>query len=102
MPLFLKIARHSPESCPMSNEKVRKITADMMSKMGELTKKHGIKTVGGWNSMSEHFLVMVYDAPNMEAILKLQREPEVMSWLGYNIVEIKPVTSLEESMKQVK
>jgi len=102
MPLFLKIARHSAESCPMHNEKVKKITADLMSKLGQLTKKYGIKVVGGWTSMPEHLLVMVYDAPSMEAMLKLTMEPEVIDWLGYNTSEIKPVMTLEESMKLLK
>lgn len=46
--LFLQISRHTPESCPMHNEKTKKLLADFMAKMGPLTKKHGIKLVGSW------------------------------------------------------
>jgi hypothetical protein len=102
MPLFLKIARHSAESCPMHNEKVKKATVDLMGKLGQLTKKHGIKVVGGWTSIPDHLVVAVYDAPSMEAMLKFSMEPEVMDWLGYHMSEIKPVMTLEESMKLLK
>jgi hypothetical protein len=66
----------------MHNEKVKKATVDLMTKMGPLTKKHGIKVVGSWASIPEHLVVAVYDAPNMEALLKFAMEPEVMSWSG--------------------
>jgi hypothetical protein len=38
----------------------------------------------------------------MEAMLKFSMEPEVMDWLGYHTSEIKPVMTLEESMKLLK
>ena len=102
MPLFLQTARHSTESCPMHNEKAKKANVDVMAKLEQLTKKHGIKVVGAWVSLPDHLLVMVYDAPNMEAMLKLQMEPEIMDWLGYNTTEFRPVITAEESMKLLK
>ncbi len=102
MTLFLKIARHSAESCPMHNEKTKKALADLMAKTGRLTKKHGIKLVGSWTSMPEHLIVNVYDAPNMEALLKLAMEPEAMNWSAYNITETRPVMNTEEVMKLLK
>ena len=41
----------------------------------------------------------VYDAPNLDALMKFAVEPEVMTWSGYHTTEIKPVMSTEESMK---
>ena len=37
----------------------------------------------------------------MEALTKLSMEPEVMDWLGYQTTEIKPVITIEESIKLV-
>jgi hypothetical protein len=54
--LFLHISKHSPESCLMHNEKTKKIIADLMAKMGQLAKKHGIKVVGGWAAVPGHLL----------------------------------------------
>ena len=100
--LFLQISKHAPESCPMHNEKVKKASVDLMAKMDQLTKKHGIKVIGGWHSPGEHFFAVVYDAPNMEALLKLSMEPEVMTWSSYHTSEMRPVMTLEESMKLLK
>jgi hypothetical protein len=97
--LFLQISKHAPESCPMHNEKVKKATADLMAKMDELTKKYGIKIVGGWNAPSDHSVVVVYDVPSFEALMKFSMEPEVMDWSGYHTTESKAVLTFEESMK---
>jgi uncharacterized protein with GYD domain len=74
--LFLQISRHSIESCPMHNEKVKKVYADSFPKMAQLMKKYGIKMVGGWAALWEHLYVAVCEAPNMEALTKLSMEPE--------------------------
>ncbi len=99
--LFLQTSKHAPESCPMHNEKVKKATADLMAKMDEFTKKYGIKIVGGWNSPSDHSIVVVYDAPSFENLLKFSMEPLVMDWSGYHMTETKAVLTMEEAMKQM-
>lgn len=100
--LFMQISKHAPESCPMHNEKAKKAFADLMAKLGPLTKKHGIKLVGSWTSMPEHLIVNVFDAPNMETLLKLTMEPISMNWLAYNTTETRPVMTTEEVMKILK
>lgn len=86
----------------MHNEKTKKVFQDFMSRMGPLTKKHGIKVVGSWASMPEHLTVTIYDAPNPEAMLQFAAEPEVMEWLSYQTTENRPVRTMEEAMKFVK
>ena len=73
-----------------------------MARTDQLTKKHGIKVIGGWNSMLDHLSVLVFDAPNMEALVKMSMEPEMMAWIGYNTSKLMPVISLEETMKMMK
>ena len=102
MPTFLLIHRHSPESCPMFNEKARKMTLQLVNKMEELLKKHGVKTVGFWQVPSEHLMFEVYEAPSLEAFQKLGREPEILAWYAYNTVEMKLAISTEEAMKRLK
>ena len=102
MPLFLQTARHAAESCPMHNEKVKKVYLDFMSKMGPLTKKHKIKVVGAWSLMPEHLIVIVYDVPNPEALSKFTMKPAVMKWLSYQTSESRPVKTVEEAMKILK
>jgi len=86
----------------MHNEKVKKATVDLMAKMDQLLKKHGIKVVGGWHSAPDHFTVVVYDAPSMEALLKFSMEPEVRAYSSYHMTETRPVMTIEESMKLLK
>jgi uncharacterized protein with GYD domain len=102
MPLFLQTSRHSIESCPMHNEKIKKAYSDFMSKVGQHANKYGVKVVGAWASMPEHLVVVVYDAPNQEALLKFSMEPEVMEWLSYQTTENRPVKTMEEVMKLLK
>jgi len=102
MPLFLQTARHAAESCPMHNEKAKKVYLDFTSKMGQITKKHGIKIVGSWVSMPEHLTVTVFDVPNPDAMLKYAMEPEVMEWLSYQTTENRPIRTLEDVMKLLK
>jgi hypothetical protein len=47
-------------------------------------------------------MVIVYDAPNMEALMKFGMEPEAMTWSGYNTTETRPVMTTEEVMKFLK
>jgi hypothetical protein len=100
--LFLVTSKHSPESCPMHNEKVRKVTIDLYKKSDKLMKKYKIKVVGSWTSIPDHTNIAVYDAPSMEAMLKCSMEPEMMAWLGYNVTETKPVMTLDDAMKSME
>jgi hypothetical protein len=102
MPIFLIISRHSPENCPMNNEKMKKITLELPAKLSGLEKKQGIKRVGVWTVIPEHLLVWVYEAPSSEALQKFSMEPEIAKWMAWNTSEIKLAMSLEESMKLLK
>lgn len=86
----------------MHNEKVRKISEDLMKKSDKIMKKYKIKMVGNWASMPDHTNYSVFDAPNFEAMMKASMEPEVMAWLGYNTSELKPIMTIEDSMKLEK
>lgn len=76
---------------------------EVMGKLAELTKKHGIKIVGSWTVMPEHLLVMVYEAPTFEAFQKFGMEPEIVKWLAYqDTTEFRMAMTMEESMKLLK
>jgi Domain of unknown function (DUF3303) len=98
--LFLQISTHPPESCPMHNAKAMKAYKDIMAKPDSYwMKKYRVKMIGGWVAIPEHTQVMVWDAPNMEALMKAGTEPEMMAWFGYNTSQIMPVMTIEESAK---
>ena len=102
MPTFLIISRHSPENCPLSNEKMKAMTLELPGKLGGLENKHGVKRVGAWTVVPEHLLVWVYEAPSSEALQKFSMEPELLKWMAFNTSEIKLAMSLEESIKLLK
>ena len=100
MSTFIILSRHSPENCPMFNEKVRKVALELMGKIEELAKKHGVKMIGGWNVHCEHLMVAVFEASS-EAFNKFGMEPEIAAWDAYNTTEWKIAVSLEEVTKML-
>ena len=86
----------------MFNEKARKITLQLVDKMEELLKKHGVKMVGLWQVPIEHLVFEVYEAPSYEAFQKLGREPVIQAWNAYNTSEMKSAISIEEAIKMLK
>jgi len=102
MPIFLVISRHSPENCPMFNEKARKVYIEYLSKLDGLMKKHGIKNLGGCGVPTEHLSVGMAEAPSLEAFQKLGMEPEILAMSAYETAEVKVAMGMEESMKMLK
>lgn len=102
MPIFLVISRHSPEDCPLFNEKARKVYLEYFSKLDGLMKKHGVKSLGSWNVLTEHLAVIVGEAPSLDAFQKLGMEPEVMALNAYSTYEVKVASSMEDAAKMLR
>jgi len=102
MPIFILIARHSPENCPMFNEKARKAVMKLMEKSDELMKKHGVKSLGSWAVYTEHLSFEVYEAPSLDAFGKLGMEPEILALSEFETYEIKLASSMEEAAKMLR
>ncbi len=102
MSQFLIVARHSPENCPIANERAKRVSIEAMDKLPELAKKDGVKVLNMWSDVPGHTMYQFFDAPSSEALQKLYMEPEVMRLGAFNTVEIKPILSAEDSMKLLK
>ena len=101
--LFLQISRHSPESCPMHNEKATESNCEPHGKnRNNLRGNTASKWLAVGIRYQDHLIVLVYEAPNLEALLKFSMVPEVMDWMCYHTTETMPVMTLEESMKLMK
>ena len=95
-------AKHSPENCPLNNEKAKKMYEEFMGNIDDLAKKYGVKILGSWTSMNEHLMVMVYEG-SYQALDKLTMEPAIIKMVAIqDTCEIKTVTTMEESMKVLK
>lgn len=96
---FVVLSRHAAESCPMNNGKIRQIAMDAMAALPELAKKYGIKVVGSWSVNPEHLFIQVFDAINLDSVMKFSMEPALVKWWSFNTTEIKAATTLEETIK---
>jgi uncharacterized protein with GYD domain len=101
MPTFLMISKHSPENCPVFNEKVKKTALAYMNKMDAWAKKYGIKVIGTASVFSEHLNIMIFEAPDLQAIQKVGMEPEAMAMSAYTHTEVKLALNTEETMKML-
>ncbi len=90
------ISRHSPENCPMFNEKARKLWLEYANKSEELLKKHGGKTLGAWVVPTEHLSYWVFEVPSLDAYQKLGMEPLILELSAFETYEIKLAYSMKE------
>jgi uncharacterized protein with GYD domain len=81
---------------------MNKIFGDFNAKLGALSKKYGIKVVGGWAITQEHVIVMVFEAPDHTAMMKFMGDRETSAWQSHQIIKTRPVVTLEEAMKLLK
>jgi muconolactone delta-isomerase len=102
MPIFILISKHSPENCPLFNQKARKVMMEAMNKSEGLMKKHRVKMLGTWAVPNEHTGYEVYEAPSLDAFEKLGMEPAIMAMGEFNTMEIKAATSYEEVAQMLK
>jgi len=103
MPTILVINKHSPATCAMLHESMRKLYLETMSQLPELAKKHCVKLVGGWSATSEHLMVAVWEAPTVEAYMNFSREPIMVRFLhSQDSSEMRIVQTFEDGMKILK
>jgi len=102
MPTFLLISRHTPENCPMNNEKKRKANLTYFNKMDAWSKKYKVKMVGAWSVPNEHLNFLVFEAPSLEAFQKHRMEPEAQAVTATETYEIKIVINKEEILKMLR
>ncbi len=102
MPIIVKISKHSPANCPLNNDAQKKLNQQVMNQLPVLAKKHNVKVIGSWSVMSEHLLVMVYEAPTFEAFQSFLMEPLIMKWIAaQDSTEYKLAMTSEDSMKML-
>ena len=102
MAIIIAVSKHTPEICPANNKDHAKAIKEFSAKIGELTKKHGVKIVGMWIAMAEHAIIQVFEAPNFDAIQELSMEPEVDNLLRYNTTKYKMAVNFQEAVATLK
>ena len=99
MPIFAVSMKHTPESCPMFNNDVRKRFKEQVSKREEVMKKHGIKVLSGYTSTLSHVAFFIVEAPSQQAVESWFMEA---GWAFWNTVEIlTQVQPVEDVVRKV-
>ncbi len=96
--LFGVFAIHSPELCPLNNEKSKKIFLKLKSNMDTEMKKYNInKIVEFYMSVLEHEWIIVIDAVHAHDIEKLCIDVGISSM---STVKIVPMNLYSDTIKK--
>ncbi|HMK32409.1 MAG TPA: hypothetical protein VK431_02165 [Nitrosopumilaceae archaeon] len=97
--LFGVFAVHSPESCPLNNQKSRKIFLEIQSKLKSNVKKLGItKIIGFYMSVLEHEWIIILDAKSAHDIEQLCIAVGISS---ISTVKIVPMNDFSVALKKI-
>ena len=99
MTLFVVISSHSPDQCPMSNEKARKAYSPDPGPMMALAKKLGVRLIVGPLVSAEHRTFAVLEAPKIEAVREFVVQTGLVQW---NVNEIIHVIPQDEALKEIE
>lgn len=97
--LYGVFAFHSPEYCPLNNEKSKKIFLDIQTKMDSNIDKFHIKVVGFYMSVLEHQWIIIFDAENAHEIEKLCIEVGIST---ISTVKIVPMNLFSDTLAKMK
>lgn len=98
MGVFILDMKHLPDMCPMFNEEVRKHFNEQSHKMGDIAAKLDIKILLNVGVTVEHNIIMVIEAPPVEAAENFIMEMEFMS---FNVVNLRHAQLSEDIMKKL-
>ncbi len=98
--LFGIFATHSPESCPINNEKSKKIFLELKAKMDIEMKKYNItRIVEFYMSVLEHQWIIVIDAVHAHEIEQLCIDVGISSM---STVKIVPMNLYEHAVQKIE
>jgi len=98
--LFGVFAVHSPESCPLNNQKSKKIFLEIQGKLKANVKKFNItKIIGFYMSVLEHEWIIILDAKSSHDIEQLCIAVGISS---ISTVKIVPINDFSVALKRIQ
>ena len=98
--LFGVFAVHSPESCPLNNQKSKKIFLEIQGKLKANVKKFNItKIIGFYMSVLEHEWIIILDAKSSHDIEQLCITVGISS---ISTVKIVPINDFSVVLKKIQ
>jgi len=98
MAVFAVSMRHTPESCPMFNEEVKKKFKEAVVRREEVAKKHGVKILTAYTSTLDHVIFYIIEAPSQQSVESYFSEIGFAFW---NTIEIRQASLVEDVIKKV-
>ena len=92
---FVIIARHSPEHCPTSNAKIRKLMKDGAKEIPGIAKKLGVKLITVNVYGPDHELLAVVEADKIEDVREFVVQTRLIQW---NATRIHATWTMEEAL----
>lgn len=97
--LFGIFAIHSPESCPLNNDKSKEIFKKIYTKLQSNPSKYGVQEINGfYMSVLEHEWIILVKANSAHDIEQLCIESGISS---YNTVKIVPLTNYQDVLNRI-
>lgn len=97
--LFGVFASHSPESCPLNNNKNKEIFKEIDKKLRSNSDKYGVQDINGfYMSVLEHEWIILVRANSAHDIEQLCIESGISS---YSTVKIVPLTDYHDVLNRI-
>ncbi len=102
MGLYGIYGSHTTESCPLNNQKTRKMIIEGGPQIKQMAENAGVKVIGQFHSGLEHTFLWIVDAKDAQTVEGLMVQTGAHS---FNALTIVPLTTFEgviEKCKQIE
>ena len=97
MPVFILDMEHSPEMCPMYNDKIRKKFKQQYSKMKEIAAKLDIKILINLSVAMDHTSLLILEAPSVESMENFVME---MGLISFQTITMRHAINTDEVVER--
>jgi hypothetical protein len=96
---FVVLASHSPEVCPTSNAKTKKLLLEVAPQIPGIAQKHGVNILAGPFVNREHMAVTIVETDRADGLDDFLVDSHLAQW---NQVHILPSRSLQEGLTEIQ
>jgi hypothetical protein len=100
--LVMQVGKHNPETCPAYFDKFRGATLKWFETAEANCAKFGVKMIGFWTDHPTHTVYMLFDTPNMDAMMGLMMTPETMAMMSFQSITSFPVFDFKQTWDLIK
>ena len=95
--LYVLLADHAAEVCPLSNSKTREMMEKVGPEIPSIAARTGVKIVAGPYLNNEHLTVAIVEADEAEPVDRFLVESRLAQW---NKVRVIPSRTVQEAMSE--